>query len=176
MPSTSRKDPPQGVVRATLGPLCKSVDDVESFFRSMFQKSLFDLDYSVSPVPFNESALQKYKENKHILTIGVMRDSNGNIGLPNLPVSVAQKRAVEIVIDQLKQQGHKIVDFVITPEEHDEMSIIYMRHANLSLTHNLNSVNEGYEYCDSYYMAFLRLISIPDFIKKFISFVLGLVG
>lgn len=49
-------------------------------------------------MPFNEEALFNYKENKKVLTVGVLKDGKGNIGLPNLPTSDAAKRSVEIVI------------------------------------------------------------------------------
>eukprot|EP00351_Strombidinopsis_sp_SopsisLIS2011_P000984 CAMPEP_0116881018 /NCGR_PEP_ID=MMETSP0463-20121206/13074_1 /TAXON_ID=181622 /ORGANISM="Strombidinopsis sp, Strain SopsisLIS2011" /LENGTH=111 /DNA_ID=CAMNT_0004532431 /DNA_START=565 /DNA_END=903 /DNA_ORIENTATION=- len=32
----SGKEPLQGIVKGCLGPLCKSVDDVEAFYRSMY--------------------------------------------------------------------------------------------------------------------------------------------
>lgn len=81
-----------------MGPLCKSVDDVVTFYRAMYNPSAIKLDYAVAPLPFNETAYQSYKNNERKLTIGVMRDHNGRIGLPNLPASNATVRAVEIVI------------------------------------------------------------------------------
>lgn len=105
-----------------------------------------------------------------------MRDSKGNIGLPNLPVSAAQKRAVEIVIEKLKEQGHKVVDFNISQEENDEMLMIYLSNANFSITHNIKTVYDGYEYVDPYYLSLIYITKIPDFVKRFIVFILRLLG
>jgi Asp-tRNA(Asn)/Glu-tRNA(Gln) amidotransferase A subunit family amidase len=87
----------------------------EIFFQS------HQLDPSAAPLPFNESAYQDIISGKRKgLKIGYF-DS-----LPLFPSSDAMRRAINIAKVKLEREGHILVPFKITKEEHALMTKIFI--------------------------------------------------
>jgi len=51
-----------------------------------------------------------------------------------------------------------------------------LRNANHSLVHNINSVYGRYELPDFYYLRFTKVVGLPDFLKRFATGLVKLLG
>ncbi|KAG8629563.1 hypothetical protein KVT40_003428 [Elsinoe batatas] len=97
----------QEAVRSVLGPMARSLEDVEVWSRAVVGVEPWRVDPSCVPIPWREV------EGVERLRIGVMWDDG--LIVPTPPV----KRALRETVEKLKKAGHEIVDWA--PEGHTEI-------------------------------------------------------
>ncbi|KAF4554603.1 Acetamidase-like protein 1 [Elsinoe fawcettii] len=97
----------QEAVRSVLGPMARSLEDVELWAREVVRSEPWRVDPTVVPIAWREV------EVKGTLKIGVMWDDG--LIVPTPPV----KRALKETVEKLRNAGHEVVDWA--PEGHTEI-------------------------------------------------------
>ena len=116
--------PKVGVVTSTLGqegipsvfsPMTRTLPDLTYFTKSMIGMKPWRYDHSVHPIPWRRDVFEEYSEKKKF-RVGVMR-SDGVVD-----PSPACARAVDIVVDALRKEGHEVID-VNPPSPYEALPI-----------------------------------------------------
>lgn len=102
-PSSGQRPPAPGQdgVMSSTGPMCRTMDDLTFFMKTMVDMKPWEYDFSCIPLPWREVELPKK------IKFGVMW-SDGIVD-----PSPACHRALQMTVDAVKKQGHEVVDFVI---------------------------------------------------------------
>ena len=143
--------PRLGVIQATIGPICKTVDECEEIMKVLCETSEFDKD--IPPL--------KWDKNIELKRVGVVKE------IKKLPVSVAHKRAMRMAEEALKQKGIEIVEFDIN-DLFDELVITsfacFMKNKQLvqMLSGKIN-IKEGLTPA---FDKFKKLVKVPKFLLK----------
>ncbi|KAF2036198.1 acetamidase [Setomelanomma holmii] len=102
----------QETVHSVVGPIAHSAVDLRLFLTSVLQEKPWEYDSKVIPLPWDSSKEDAAKAKlKSGLTVGFF-NFDGNV-LPHPPVL----RGVELVVDSLKKNGHKVLPWA--PYKHD---------------------------------------------------------
>lgn len=96
---------PQNAVISCAGPLCNSVDDVHKYLKCLWSEDFLRRNLQIPPLLFNSEVYNKTKDKKLRLGYLVFKTSTGEneLGLENLPLSKASKRAMTMTIDKLRE-------------------------------------------------------------------------
>lgn len=97
----STSAPGQDGIPSVTGPMCRSLDDLSFFMKTIVDMKPWEYDFSCIPLPWREIELPRK------LKFGVMW-SDGIVD-----PSPACRRALQMTVDAVKKQGHEFVDFVI---------------------------------------------------------------
>jgi len=109
-----------GPVQVTLGPLCRSVDDVVLIMKALWTETMFQGDPTVPRMSFDE---KMFEQTQKPCSVGYF-DS-----LDLFPTSVAMRRAVKMAADALEQKGYKVTPLVLTQEEQLELYELFVTYA-----------------------------------------------
>ncbi|KLO09407.1 amidase signature enzyme [Schizopora paradoxa] len=102
--------PGQEGVAATCSPMARSLDDLETFWKAVFEMKPWDYDHLCLEIPWRGVELPKK------IKFGIMWDDGV------VPASPACNRAVVLVRDSLKSMGHEVVDFT-PPDPYEGLKI-----------------------------------------------------
>lgn len=91
--------PGQEGVPAVCSPMARTLEDLESFWKAVFEMEPWNYDHTVLKMPWKPVGLDFRQK------IGVMWDDGV------VPLTPACRRALTTVINDLKQAGHEIVEF-----------------------------------------------------------------
>ncbi|KAA0188213.1 Fatty-acid amide hydrolase 1 [Fasciolopsis buskii] len=94
------------MIRLSAGPMARRVNDLAEMMRTLLRPSMFSLDPTVPPLPFNEKAYQG--KDKANLTIGYYETFEHPSLLKTVP---AVRRAVRQAVNLLAKQGHRMIKF-----------------------------------------------------------------
>ncbi|XP_077995975.1 vitamin D3 hydroxylase-associated protein-like isoform X1 [Glandiceps talaboti] len=97
--------PGQKGVPAVDGTMARDVDSLVLAMKALLQLTMFNLDCSVAPMPFNEGIYS----DKTPLTIGYFEDDGYFTPVPSC------RRAVAMAVEALRKAGHKLVPFKVPP-------------------------------------------------------------
>ncbi|KAK0617967.1 amidase signature domain-containing protein [Bombardia bombarda] len=96
--------PGQEGVPSVYSPMARTLDDLTYFTRAVVGMKPWRYDYSVHPLPWRGEVEEEFLDDKRKLRVGVLR-TDGVVD-----PSPACKRAVEIVEEALRSEGHEIVE------------------------------------------------------------------
>ncbi|KIK70044.1 hypothetical protein GYMLUDRAFT_34484 [Collybiopsis luxurians FD-317 M1] len=140
------------------GPLTRNLDDLEQIYKRVIDMKPWEYDYTCVPIPWRPVNLQ---EEGRRLKWGVVW-TDGVI-----PPSPACMRALTMVVDSLKQQGHEVVD-LIPPNIPEFLETGYQ----LAFGDSGQQIRERLEPEETVSPAlasFLDLINLPRFFKKLLA-------
>ena len=101
---------PTGRIMPTVGPLCRSMQDMISMMRSIFQPNVnTKYDIYVPPCPFREDLFKKASSGK--VRVGVWNS------MVTSPASAPNMRAVKMAKEAIERQGFEVVEFSLTKQE-----------------------------------------------------------
>ena len=143
-----------GIIQATIGPICKTVDDCESIMRVLSETTEFDME--IPPLG--------WKENVEIKIVGVMKE------ITQLPASKANKRAMKIAEEAFLKKGIKIVEFDIN-HLFEELIITSFAcfNKNKQLINLLKGEIDIKEKLTPAFDKFKKLVKLPKFLLTQIS-------
>ncbi|KAL4963271.1 amidase signature domain-containing protein [Aspergillus stella-maris] len=114
---------------AGLGPMARSVSGCEIWLRAQLDSTPWEWDFNCVPMAWN---IEKAKRTAGKLVVGVVRDDG--VVRPTPPVI----RALEIVIKQLKEAGHEVIDLPA-----DEVKSIHQRGTSCVMKSNVQGGGRG---------------------------------
>ncbi|CRK43165.1 hypothetical protein BN1723_019125, partial [Verticillium longisporum] len=95
--------PGQEGIPSVFSPMARTLNDLTYFTRSIVEMKPWNYDYTVHPIPWRHDVEKEFLEKKK-LRVGIMR-TDGVVD-----PSPACLRAVEMVEDALRREGHEIVE------------------------------------------------------------------
>ncbi|VDP70485.1 unnamed protein product [Echinostoma caproni] len=114
--TTSQRLSTQGIARlneqsvfmlqVSVGPMARQVTDLVAMMRTLLRPSMFSLDPTVPPIPFNEAIFSGL--DKPRLTIGYFETFKDRNLMETVP---SVRRAVRQAVAVLSRQGHRVVKF-----------------------------------------------------------------
>jgi fatty acid amide hydrolase len=153
----------QIAIRATSGPLARSVDDLTLYMKAICNSKLMnELDPYRPPLTFNND-LYDGKDN---LKLGYFSSST------YFPTAAPCKRAVDMAVEALRNKGHTCVDLSNAMPSLQRSFELYV--LTIACDGKMRSIREGLygeEFVPSYKFVYL-LSLIPNFLRPAISFVL----
>ncbi|KAL5611687.1 hypothetical protein BROUX41_000735 [Berkeleyomyces rouxiae] len=90
-------------IPAVYSPMTRTLNDLSYFTKALISTEMWKYDYSIHPVPWRQDAVDQVREAKK-LRIGILRTDNV------VDPSPACVRAMDMVEEALKKQGHEIVE------------------------------------------------------------------
>ncbi|KAF9693861.1 hypothetical protein EKO04_008108 [Ascochyta lentis] len=130
----------QETVHSVVGPIAHSASDLRLFLTSVLQQEPWNYDSKVIPMPwrYDQEEAIKAKLKSSGLTVGYY-NCDGNV-LPHPPIL----RGIELVVEALKQNNHKVVPWV--PHKHefavDLINKIYAADGCTDVLKNINASKE----------------------------------
>lgn len=109
--------PGQEGVPSVYSPMARTLQDLTYFTRSVIGMKPWTYDYNVHPIPWRGDVEDAYADPKRKLRVAVMR-SDGVVD-----PSPACARAVRIVEDALRRDGHEVVDMVGVPSPYEALQV-----------------------------------------------------
>ncbi|KAI0746528.1 amidase signature enzyme [Daedaleopsis nitida] len=101
--------PGQEGIPAVYSPMTRTLEDLETFWRAIMSMKPWEYDHSVLPIPWREVDLVSGKP----IRWGVLWDDG--VVAP----SPACKRALEMVVEELRAHGHDIVEITSPPSPYE---------------------------------------------------------
>ncbi|KAK4183217.1 amidase signature domain-containing protein [Podospora australis] len=96
--------PGQEGVPSVYSPMARTLNDLRYFTRAVLGMQGWRYDHSVHPLAWRPEVEKEFEERKK-LKVGVLRDDGGVV-----EASPACLRAVDIVVDALKKEGHEVLE------------------------------------------------------------------
>ncbi|KIJ42425.1 hypothetical protein M422DRAFT_208930 [Sphaerobolus stellatus SS14] len=103
--------PGQEGVPAVYSPMTRTLEDLETFWKAIVSMKPWEYDHSCHPLPWRDVNLEGQK-----VRWGVMWDD----GI--IPPSPACERALRMVVDALRREGHDVVNFAL-PSPYEGLKI-----------------------------------------------------
>ncbi|MEO1339191.1 MAG: amidase family protein, partial [Myxococcota bacterium] len=148
-------------LKDTVGPIARSVEDLELVFKTLTDQRLFDLDRSIVPVPFRAVSLTKKKVG-YFVTNGLMR------------VTPACERAVRETVAKLRDDAGYDVEEIEFPRAL-EATTKFMNLASLEAyrRYRADLTNDPVEFIVK---PLLLNAALPDWLKAAVSWLLKVIG
>lgn len=144
--------PGQEGIPAVFSPMTRTLEDLVYFSKSVIGMKPWNYDHSVHPIPWREDAMQAVNEKKR-LKIGIMR-TDGVVD-----PSPACSRALEIVEDALRKDGHEMLE--IKPPSPYEALVIASQALNADGCKTFASYFRSFEWCDAGAKQMSFLMNLP---------------
>ncbi|KAH7919689.1 amidase signature enzyme [Leucogyrophana mollusca] len=149
--------PGQEGVPATHSPMTRTLEDLETFWRAIFQMKPWEYDYSVLNIPWRDVKLPESRP----IRFGVMWDDGVVAPTP------ACLRALKMVTSVLEKNGHEIVTLV-SPSPYEGLQIAsQLLLADGSVT--ASKPFHAFESNDAGMVPAFRALRLPRFIMKLYS-------
>lgn len=145
--------PGQEGIPAVYSPMCRTLQDLSFFTRTIIKQKPWEYDYSVHPMEWKDD-IELPKKCK----IGVMWTDN--VAKP----SPACERALQMTVDALKKQGHEIVNFT-PPRPVDCLRIASQLLCSDAMKISTRDQAKG-ELNDAGVNRAMKCMRLPRFLKK----------
>jgi fatty acid amide hydrolase len=163
MYGVSGGQPGQEAVRAQMGPMARTVDDLALLMTALSPERLHALDSLVPPVPFADIASVDVTK----LRVGVYEDD----GI--LPTSASVRRAVREAASALRAAGVQVVEY--TPPSSWEMFDTYF--GLMSADGTITARGQvGDEPVTPQLKSVVRIATLPGFVRSTLARALGVAG
>lgn len=148
--------PGQEGIPSVFSPMTRTLPDLTYFTKSMISMKPWKYDHSVHPIPWRDDAAKAITEKKK-LRIGVLRTDSV------VDPSPACARALDIVVDTLKNDGHEVLD--VDPPSPYEALVIGSQALNADGCKTFRSFFRTFEWEDAGARQMSFLMSLPRPLK-----------
>ncbi|XP_069498376.1 vitamin D3 hydroxylase-associated protein-like [Ambystoma mexicanum] len=149
----------QKTVKAVFGPLARDVDSLVLCMRALLCDTMFRLDPTVPPIPFNEEVYSSTRP----LRVGYFETDGYTMPSPSM------RRAVLDMKQLLEKAGHTLVAFTPPRVDFAFTELAYQGLLSDAASALLDTLND--EFVDPNLKAQISFYRIPRLIKTFLSFV-----
>lgn len=124
----------QESIRSCAGPMARSVEDIELFYKAIIGQKTWTEDPQVLPIPWREVPMQTTYH------FGVILDDGREDSHYHPPV----KRALNLVVEKLRAQGHEVIEVEAFQfaRQHDLAEKLYFADGGKEIKRVLDQVGE----------------------------------
>ncbi|KAF9071802.1 amidase signature domain-containing protein [Rhodocollybia butyracea] len=145
-------------VQTLTGPLARNLDDLEEVYKCVIDMKPWEYDYTCVPIPWRPVNL---REEGRRLKWGIVWEDGV------IPPSPACRRALSMVADSLRTQGHEVVD--LSPPNIPEFLEVGYQLAFGDAGQQIRDTLLPSETVNPALGSFLDLVNLPRFFKKMLA-------